>query len=73
MCATMQALVIKTEEIIMSREKTGLKHAVPCNFRTDKKGYALIQRRRKANKMSQAEYLRYAVEFENDMRDRLYD
>ena len=52
------------QEKKMSREATGLKHNIPCQFRIDKKIASTIFRRRRKLKMNLAEYMRYAVQAE---------
>jgi hypothetical protein len=52
-------------------KKTGLINKIVINFRWNGKGKNLVARRAKANGLSKEAYLRYAVSFENDMRDGL--
>ena len=49
----------------------GLLHSLNISFRWDKKGAKLITRRAKANGMTKAQYLRYAVVLETDISDKL--
>ena len=51
----------------------GLLHSLNISFRWDKKGAKLITRRAKANGMTKAQYLRYAVVLETDISDKLFN